>query len=299
MKNLIFFIVLYITSCQLIDQPEPAPSFIKVNRFDFNISTSNQGSASEKITDVWVYLDNNLEGVYELPESDTGTTTIPLHYQGVHELKLYPGIKRNGISADRKKYPFYTPYTIVTELFPDSIIEISPETFYEENLFFKVENFEDPNHFFNSTSTSQVDLTIIDQQENETFEGSSGAVNMNSSHYFFETRTNELDFNSFPKNLNIPAYIEMDYANNHPFEIGILHKDASIPTYQKQALITLVPTFENGENFKWNKTYLYISDATNFYTSATEFDLYISVLNNNQLDDIKIRLDNFKVIYRP
>ena len=292
MKNILFVILICLTGCQLIDQPEPAPSFIKVNFFDFNISSSDQGSESEKITDVWVYLDNNLEGVYELP------ATIPLHHTGVHELKLYPGIKRNGIAADRKKYPFYTPYTLITELFPDSIIELNPETFYEENLFIRVENFEDSDHFFNSTSTSQLDLIIIDQQENETFEGKSGAINMNSDHYFFETRTDELDFNAFPKNLNIPAYIEMDYANNHPFEIGILHKDASIPTYQKQALITLVPTFENGENFKWNKTYLYISDATNFYTSATEFDLYISVLNNDELEDIKIRLDNFKVIYR-
>jgi len=239
-----------------------------------------------------VYLDNNLEGVYELP------ATIPLHYEGIHELKLYPGIKRNGIAADRKKYPFYTPFTLITELYPDSIIELTPETFYEENLFIRVENFEDADHFFNSTSTSQVDLITIENQEDETFEGNSGAINMDSNHYFFEVRTDELDFNAFPKNLNIPAYIEMDYANNHPFEIGILHKDGSIPTYQKQALITLVPTFENGENFKWNKTYLYISDATNFYTSATEFDLYISVLNNNELEDIKIRLDNFKVIYR-
>tara|TARA_Y100000385_G_C12919061_1_gene561725 strand:- start:24 stop:905 length:882 start_codon:yes stop_codon:yes gene_type:complete len=292
MKNLFFFIIPFFISCQLIDQPEPAPSFIRVNFFDFNISTSDQGSDSEKITDVWVYLDNNLEGVYELP------ATIPLHYDGIHELKLYPGIKRNGIAADRKKYPFYTPFTLITELYPDSIIELKPETFYEENLFIRVENFEDADHFFNSTSTSQVDLITIENQENETFEGNSGAINMDSNHYFFEVRTDELDFNAFPKNLNIPAYIEMDYANNHPFEIGILHKDGSIPTYQKQALITLVPTFENGENFKWNKTYLYISDATNFYTSATEFDLYISVLNNNELEDIKIRLDNFKVIYR-
>ena len=52
------------------------------------------------------------------------------------------------------------------------------------------------------------------------------------------------------------------------------------------------------QDIRWNKTYLYISDATNFFTVATEFDLYISVLNENELDDIKVRLDNFKVIFR-
>tara|TARA_B100000927_G_scaffold36238_1_gene26037 strand:+ start:539 stop:1372 length:834 start_codon:yes stop_codon:yes gene_type:complete len=276
----------------LIDKQENAPSFIYIHKFNLNISNSDQGSESEKITDAWVYINDNLEGVYELPAK------VPLHYDGIKDLKLYPGIKRNGISADRKKYPFYTVYNIAIDLIPDSIINIFPETFYEDNLYIKVEDFEDPNHFFNSVSTSQVDILTLDDQDNETFEGNSGAIDMNSNHYFFEARTDELDFNSFPKNLNIPAYIEMNYANNYPFEIGILHKDASIPAYQKQALITLVPTFEFNQDIRWNKTYLYISDATNFFTVATEFDLYISVLNENELDDIKVRLDNFKVIFR-
>ena len=119
---------------------------------------------------------------------------------------------------------------------------------------------------------------------------------MDSSKYYCEIRTNELDFNLFPKNLNIPAYIELNYANNFPFTVGILHKDASISSYQKQPLITMVPTYEN--EIRWNKTYLYIPDATNFFSSATEFDIYISVTNENSDNNIKVLLDNFKVIYR-
>ena len=119
---------------------------------------------------------------------------------------------------------------------------------------------------------------------------------MDSSQYYCEIRTDELDFNQFPKNLNIPAYIELNYANNYPFTLGILHKDASLPAYQKQALITLIPTYEN--EILWNKTYLFIPDATSFFTSATEFDLYISVTNDNYNNDISILLDNFKVIFR-
>jgi hypothetical protein len=291
MKVLIYLLLIFTLSCQLIDQPEKAPSFIKVNPFDFNITNSSQGSSSEKISDVWVYVDNNLEGVYELP------STLPLHYEGEHQIGLFPGIKRNGISADRKKYPFYTTFVSTSTLIPDSIIEISPTTQYEDDLFIWIEDFEDPLHKFTSFNSS-VDLEIIEQPLEETFEGGSGAINMSSNNYQCELRTNELDFNSFPKNLTIPAYIELNYANNHPFEIGILHKDASLPTYQKQALITLVPTFSISEEIKWNKTYLYISDATNFFTSATEFDLYINVLNPNGLNNIKIRMDNFKVIFR-
>ena len=289
-----FFLILLLPllfACQLIDQPEIAPSFIQIESFDFNIHNSGQGSESSKITDVWVYANNNLEGVYELP------ATLPLHYQGNTDLALYPGIKRNGISTDRKKYPFYEPYIVKTNLISDSIIEIHPSTQYDDDLFIWIEDFEDPQHKFNSFNSS-ADLIIINQPDHELFEGNAGAINLSDSNYYFEIRTDELDFNLFPKNLSIPAYIELNYANNYPFEIGILHKDASLPAYQKQALITMVPTSDDIDTLIWNKTYLYISDATNFFTSATEFDLYLSVTNSNSTGNIKIRLDNFKVIYR-
>ena len=231
-----------------------------------------------------------MEGVYELP------ATIPIHYEGIQNLSIYPGIKRNGISADRKKYPFYNQFDTTINLIPDSILTLQPTTEYEEQLYFWIEDFEDPQHKFETHTTSQVDINIIESPLNELFEGDAGIITMDSADYYCEFRTNELDFNSFPKNLNIPAYIEMNYANNYPFTIGILHKDASVPSYQKFPLITLVPTYEN--EVSWNKTYLYIPDATNFFTSATEFDLFISATNESSENDIKILLDNFKVIFR-
>lgn len=287
-----FFIILLVfnISCQIIDRPEKAPSFIQIDDFQFSISNNNQGTSSEKITDAWIYINGNLEGAYELP------ATIPLHYQGIQDLSIYPGIKRNGISADRKKYPFYTQFDTTINLIPDSILSLQPSTEYEDQLYFWIEDFEDPQHKFETHTTSQVDINIIESPSNELFEGDAGIITMDSADYYCEFRTNELDFNSFPKNLNIPAYIEMNYANNYPFTIGILHKDASVPSYQKFPLITLVPTYEN--EVSWNKTYLYIPDATNFFTSATEFDLFISATNENSENDINILLDNFKVIFR-
>ncbi|MFL2589510.1 MAG: hypothetical protein ACJ0QS_05525 [Parvicellaceae bacterium] len=290
MKRFFIILIVFNLSCQIIDRPEKAPSFIQIDDFQFSISNNNQGTSSEKITDAWIYLNGNLEGAYELP------ATIPLHYEGIQELSIYPGIKRNGISADRKKYPFYTQFDTTINLIPDSILLLQPTTKYEEQLYFWIEDFEDPQHKFESHTTSQVDINIIESPLNELFEGDAGIISMDSTDYYCEFRTNELDFNSFPKNLNIPAYIEMNYANNYPFTIGILHKDASVPSYQKFPLITLVPTYEN--EVSWNKTYLYIPDATNFFTSATEFDLFISATNENSENDIKILLDNFKVIFR-
>ena len=92
-QSWVIFIILC-WSCEAFDRPEKIPSFIHVEEFDFDITHSSQGSASEKITDVWVYVDGSIAGVYELP------STIPLHFEGNHSLKLHPGIKQNGISVD-------------------------------------------------------------------------------------------------------------------------------------------------------------------------------------------------------
>ena len=122
-RIILILFIWFISSCRLIDQPEKIPSFIHIEDIAFSISNSLEGSQSEKITDAWVYVDGNLEGVYELP------TTLPLHYEGNHNVTIYPGIKKNGISADREKYPFYTSFTETVNLIPDSIIEIFPKLF--------------------------------------------------------------------------------------------------------------------------------------------------------------------------
>jgi len=291
-RFLLSILIISLYSCQIIDQPEIAPSFVHIQDFEFIINHSGQGSNSEDITDAWIYVNGNLEGVYELP------ATIPLHYDGTQELSIYPGIKRNGISGDRKKYPFYEVYSIEIMLYPDSIINLSPTTQYEDPLFMWIEDFEDPQSKLTSFATSDTDIQIIDQQSGETFEGDAGAINMDTNNIYCELRTNELDFNQFPKNINVPAYMEMNYANNYPFTIGILHKDGTLSSYTKQPLITMHPTSSDTNELTWNKTYLYLSDVTNFFPSATEFDIYISASNYQQQNNIKIRLDNIKVIYR-
>ena len=292
MRQIWVIAILFLCSCQVFDRPEKVPSFIHIDHFDFSITHSSQGSSSNKITDAWVYMDGNLEGVYELP------STIPLHYEGNHRLKIYPGIKQNGIAGDRTKYDFYKAYELDITLFPDSIIPVHPSTEYEDQLFFWIENFEDPQSRFTTYTISDTSLEITNQPQEILFDGSNiGEISLNSSQEVFEMRTDELDFNQFPKNINIPAYIEMNYANNYPFTVGILHKDDFLP-YMRQPLITLTPTHYSQDSVVWNKTYLYIPDATNFYPSATSFDLYIGILNSDYSDDVKVRLDNIKVIFR-
>ncbi len=286
------FILAVVSGCSTIDPPENIPSFISINEIDLQINNSNEGTNLHAITDAWVYLNGNLEGVYELPAEK-----IPLHYSGNSDLKIYAGIKKNGVSGDRDIYDFFTSYTQNIELIPDSIIPINPIVEYEQDLYIWIEDFEDPSTKFESTSLSDTTIYIIDNPLADLIEGDAGAITMKSSNYFCELRTDELNFNSFPKNINTPCYLELNYKCNHEFTVGILHKYGTLP-YSKEALITLSPTEDENGLAQWNKTYLYLSDVTNFFPNAQEFDLFISTINPNQKDDIEIRLDNIKVIYR-
>ena len=64
MKRFFIILIVFNFSCQIIDRPEKAPSFIQIDDFQFSISNNNQGTSSEKITDAWIYLNGNLDNQF-------------------------------------------------------------------------------------------------------------------------------------------------------------------------------------------------------------------------------------------
>ena len=67
------FILLLLSSCELINPEEDTPAFIKIDNFDYTVDV---GTA--KIVDAWVYIDNDLQGIYPIPN------TIPVLKQRNH-----------------------------------------------------------------------------------------------------------------------------------------------------------------------------------------------------------------------
>ena len=102
-----FIILIFILiSC---NKEEEIPSYIGIN--DFNLtSNSSFGENTENITDVWIYIDENLQGVYEIP------VTFPVLNKGLQNIRIKAGVKANGIASTRIQYPFYTSYLDTVEL---------------------------------------------------------------------------------------------------------------------------------------------------------------------------------------
>ena len=88
-----------IISCEKANIDE-MPCYININDIELEENITNN------ITDAWVYIDDNLQGVYELPAN------FPVLANGKHKLRIKAGIKDNGIASTRITYPFYKSFII-------------------------------------------------------------------------------------------------------------------------------------------------------------------------------------------
>ena len=99
------------------------PSYLSVSEINL-VTNSNQGSNTHKITDIWLYVNDQFAGAYELP------STIPLLHKDTNNIKIFAGIKDNGISSTRVRYHFYKSFEKNVFLVEDSIVNIQPSFRY-------------------------------------------------------------------------------------------------------------------------------------------------------------------------
>ena len=109
-KSLQFILIcmaVFSFSCSKFDKEEAVPSYISIPAIKLIVPDSlksQQGTASAKISDAWVYINDVLQGVYELPAK------FPVLKEGSNTIKIRAGIKQNGIGSTRPIYPFFNDY---------------------------------------------------------------------------------------------------------------------------------------------------------------------------------------------
>lgn len=244
-------------------------------------SSSLQGSSSHKITDLWYYVNNQFKGA--IPAGNI----LPVPSSGSTQIKIFPGIKNNGISATRIPYPFYEPIEIDTTV--ENGITINRNFYFNYKsgtVFHWIENFEGFGSSSGVTITKANDsdtmFAILDKVVNpfaDVFEG-------NKCLYFGldDTRRNA-HFNSaalynLPKS-GAPVYLEINYKCNQPFSVGIYN---GLYTY----VVAAINTSEN-----WNKIYIQLSSGVGNNTSTLS-GLFISAIK--QTDHPEFYIDNLKIV---
>lgn len=278
--------------CELINPAEDIPSYIHIDSVMLE-TESSEGTASHKISDVWVFVNDNSIGVFELP------ATIPILESGNNNIKLRPGIKNNGIAASRRWYPFFERVSFDLDLVPGQVDTLEPVTHYVENLNIYNEDFNSLGVNFVTHSESDTTL-LLTQDPFEVFEGTgSGVVHLDATNQEWRIDTDE-DF-VLPKLLT-PVYLELNYKTNNHFVVGILA--TSLDTEVQQLKIILNPTWNDDETqLEWNKTYIDLTNEVSMFPEAISYEIYIEMVQDQDFDgnilvqDPVLYLDNFKLVY--
>ena len=257
------------------------PTYFQINEIGFNDNINGETSTS-KISDVWFYVNDQKQGIYEMP------CTFPVIGDGTNNIKIFSGIKVNGISASRDIYPFYESYDTTLNFISDSILSLVPTTKYKQNLNFYSEDFDGLGNNFDISINS--DTNFISPFPTDSVYGelsNVGKVILQNPFLNFEATTFEID--DFPS-AGSPIYIELDYKNNSTFIIGAYVNFSQ--SVIKKSIIAINPSED------WNKIYVNLTPTINESIGAQSLKVFISMLRPESMNSAELSIDNFKIIYQ-
>jgi hypothetical protein len=280
----IIVVICTFVSCEIINPEEQIPSYIRIDSISLSTQANPEyGSNSHKISDAWVYIDDQLIGAFELPAK------FPVLWEGKHTVTIKAGIKVNGIAATRAIYPFYQPYVVSMNLIKGGIITINPTvTYFPSTVFEWKEAFEDGGISLAKTLFSDTTIDNTPNNDPEVFEGNySGVVHLDATHDFFQCTT--INSYELPRADN-PVMLEMNYKTNEKIMVGLYAHSAS----QTERLEILNINSSN----TWNKIYINLNNAINRSTiNPDNFQVFFEVQKSSDVSSSEILFDNIKLVH--
>jgi len=272
MKKVIYLVALLIISaCQKEESPNAIPAYLKIDAI-----TLDENNTSTNITDAWVYVNDQLQGAYELP------ATFPVLKNDIQTLRIKAGIKSNGIASSRIAYPFYTSFIDTVIFIQNQTITINPVVSYLDSIDFWLEDFEGAGVDLEATVIS--DTTLL--EFTDSLGNQYGGGVLNDSLITFEIATDEL--------LNLPqagspVFLELDYKCNTEFLVG-MYVNFPQSVLQKDLL------WVNAKD-DWNKIYINLTSTISEAVGAESFKVFIGLKRDFYLEKNELYFDNLKVVY--
>ncbi|MFB6258419.1 MAG: hypothetical protein ABEH38_06980 [Flavobacteriales bacterium] len=285
----LFWVLLFGSGCEVIDPKEKTPSFIKVQNPTVKTDPSIEGSNSHDIQYGWVYVDDQLQGVYELPAK------VLTSKSGVRNVKVRAGIHENGIIKEKIPYPFYRTFSMDTNLRSGKSTVVEPEFRYydQQDISIWVEDFNNPNTVQVLARPSSDTLLEVTQSNDKTFEGAgSGKIPItNERDYFLGASDGNFQFD-----VGNEVFLELDYKTSDTLNVGLLAKYPQKTL--KRSLVNLNATRRSDGSLYWNKVYIRLTPIVGEESEASEFEVFIQSTLQTGVSQGTILIDNFKVLYQ-
>lgn len=284
MRQLGYFLVCFvlITSCV---KNNPLPTYLELNKWNLIKNTDPEANPSGELThdfsDAWVYVDNKLIGIFELP------CKVPVLQQGKDlEVLIYPAIRNNGVSDQKQQYPFCDPFKTTQDFNPGETVQLNLTTKYSTSARFWFEDFEDPSLKLINDQNGQALMARENNPEHQLNGGFYGHVELNAKDTAWRAYSNEKFV--LPKGREI--YLEVNYKTDLNFLSGIV-------AYTNTASGIPYIYLNNNGIPVWKKIYIQLKQPVSEQINASVFDLFFQAQQLSGSTTKNIYLDNIKLVY--
>jgi hypothetical protein len=246
-----------LSGCEIINPSEDTPSYLQINTITLDTrksSTETYGTASNNITDAWVYANGKRLGAFELPAK------IPVLAKDSVELSIYAGVYVNGQKGSRVQYSFYNLYKKTVFLEPGKVKTIEPVVKFVPQTVFPFPVYEEFNSLSAQTamrlypgSPYKMELNQDSLADLKYANGSVGVVYGKSGNT--QPVVLESVFNGkLPYGIKA-AFLEFDYRSTMDFEPGFVVSLAGQSV--RPIRIRFKPTRQ------WKRLYLNLTEEVN------------------------------------
>jgi len=298
----LFLLILFFTGCEKFEGEQTVPSYLKIDAVKLTDNPGlTEGRLTHNFTDVWVYVDEQVIGAFELP------ATIPVLVEGPHKLTVFGGIKYNSMSGTRGPYTFTSPMIIEDYNFiKDSVKDIlkDPESRqsyinvqYADNTdFVWIDEFDFSNpDNVNLIASSSSDTTMSEFNrsaddplfERLGFRSGIGYVDARNTVFEVTTQVEPENGFTFPAGSS-PVILELEFNCSNQLLVGLFIRDEGIIQHP---VLLLKPT--NGE---WKKTYVNFTPTISNNSQALNFNVFFRADYDGTSDVGVIMLDNIKLL---
>lgn len=282
MRRYLLYLFLFLNfwifnSCKKDKLKSPKAAFLLVNSVSLKTNYNTQGSSSNKITDIWYYVDGQFKGVFPVG------SVMPVVADGNAEITLFAGIKNNGISATRIPYPLYQSVTFSQNFEAGKTYTINPQFEYNSGAFFYYsDDFSSAGSFFLSVGDSAM---VTSTDPSNAFEGAFACLGMSDAK---PTAILQQSTPYFLPSGGATIYLELNYRCNQPFTVGVIGGNYT-PSPEVRSALTV--NTSNG----WNKIYVQLTSVVSRQPVYGDYKVYIQA--NKLVENPYIYLDNVKLIY--
>jgi len=247
MNRIAFFLffggVVFFSGCDDFRNPDQIPAYIYIDHPQ-KITQTSQGSASHRITEAYVYINDEFLGAYSFGKS------YPFLNTGETRVTIFSGIRMNNLDDMPNIYNAYARYEQTMFLEPGRVDTIRPEVRYAPAAdFIFAENFEGPHIFTDDLDGSEE--TFMNTTSEVVFEGNrSGVLSVSREFPIAEVGTEEIYVNITRGNR---VFVELDFKGDCDLFVGMVGYDG-INLPQRFYKLQLFPRQD------WRKVYVELTD---------------------------------------